>query len=106
MAFDANSFPVNALDSLYPGNLSDPFAPGGAFGIPTAASFDLAEYGIPTDGNFNLGSFGIPSEGGFNLGNFGIPSEGGFNLGSFGIPTDGIIPNFGANAGGGSFPIF
>ena len=49
MAFDASSFFGNASDSLHPGNLSDPFAPGGAFGIPTADTFDFAKYGIPTD---------------------------------------------------------
>ncbi|MBN3944859.1 MAG: hypothetical protein V7L21_31080 [Nostoc sp.] len=64
MAFDASSFFGNASDSLHPGNLSDPFAPGGAFGIPTADTFDFAKYGIPTDAN--IPNFGT-SSGGFPI---------------------------------------
>ncbi|MEH2270571.1 MAG: hypothetical protein V7K68_19515 [Nostoc sp.] len=103
MAFDASSFFDNASDSLYPGNLSDPFAPGGAFGIPTADTFDFAKYGIPTDGNFNLGSSGIPTAGSFDFAKYGIPTDGSFDFAKYGILTSGSIPNFGAS--GGSFPI-
>ena len=35
--------------------LSDPFALGGAFGIPSADSFDLASYGIPSASSFGGG---------------------------------------------------
>ncbi len=49
MATDTNSVPSNTFDSLQPGNISDPFAPGGAFGIPTADSFDPSKYSKGAD---------------------------------------------------------
>jgi hypothetical protein len=100
MAIDANSVPANTFDSLYPGNLSDPFAPGGAFGIPTAETFDFAKYGIPTEGNFNLGSYGIPTAETFDFAKYGIPTEGSFDFAKYGIPSSGSIPNFGGGEGG------
>ncbi|GAX44998.1 hypothetical protein NIES4075_60170 [Tolypothrix sp. NIES-4075] len=78
-------------------SLSDPFAPGGAFGIPEADSFDFASYGIPTDGSF--GSDGTVSDEAFSA-IFGIPTDGSFDLASYGIPTDGSF-----TGSGGAIPI-
>ncbi|MEH2406283.1 hypothetical protein [Nostoc sp.] len=113
MASDANSVFGNSLGGSQPSNLSDPFAPGGAFGIPTANSFDFDKYGIPKEGSFDPSKYGIPKEGSFNLGSsviptsnsfdptkYGIPNEGSINLGS---PTNGSIPNLGAS--NSPFPI-
>ncbi|WP_375498554.1 hypothetical protein [uncultured Nostoc sp.] len=67
MASDSNSVfgnPVNGGGQA--SNLSDPFAPGGAFGIPTADSFDFDKYGIPKEGSFDSAKYGIPKEGSFD----------------------------------------
>jgi hypothetical protein len=103
-------------------SVSDPFAAGGAFGIPTDDSFDFASYGIPSgDDSFDFASYGIPTDG--SLGSdgtvsndafsdiFGTPTDGSFDLASYGIPTDGSLGSGGAipiegggigGAGGGS----
>jgi hypothetical protein len=86
------------------GDLSDPFAPGGAFGIPSAETFDFASYGIPTEGSFDPASYGIPTEGSFDPS--GIPSFGGGGIGGegSGIPSFGGegngIPSFGGEGNG------
>ncbi|MEH2310109.1 MAG: hypothetical protein V7K35_01465 [Nostoc sp.] len=126
MASDANSVFGNSLGGTQPSNLSDPFAPGGAFGIPTANSFDFDKYGIPKEGSFDPTKYGIPKEGSFDPTKYGIPKEGSFNLGSsviptsnsfdptkygipnegslnIGSPTNGSIPNLGAS--NSPFPI-
>jgi hypothetical protein len=91
------------------GDLSDPFAPGGAFDIPSADTFDLASYGIPTEGSFDPASYGIPTEGSFDPASYGIPTGGGIGSGaSSGIPSFGGegsgIPSFGGE--GSSIPSF
>ena len=100
MASDANSVFGNSLGGSQASNLSDPLAPGGAFGIPTANSFDFDKYGIPKEGSFNLGSSVIPTSNTFDFAKYGIPNEGSLNLGS---SANSSIPNFGASNGG--FPI-
>jgi hypothetical protein len=86
-----------------PSGLTDPFAPGGAFGIPSAETFDFAKYGIPTEGSFDLAKYGIPT-GGIGSGTgTGIPSFGGSDSGipSFGGGSGGGIPSFGGGGGNG-----
>jgi hypothetical protein len=91
------------------GNLSDPFAPGGAFGIPSGETFDPASYGIPTEGSFDPASYGIPTEGSSGIPSFGgggigggtgsgIPSFGGEGMPSFGGGEGSGIPSFGGGS--------
>ena len=104
-------------------SVSDPFAAGGAFGIPSGDdSFDFASYGIPSgDDSFDFASYGIPTDGSYGSdGNvsddafisiFGIQTDSSFDLASYGIPSDGSLGSGGAipiegggigGAGGGS----
>nr|WP_322654575.1 hypothetical protein [Nostoc sp. CmiVER01]MDZ8124542.1 hypothetical protein [Nostoc sp. CmiVER01] len=101
MASDSNSVFGNTINS---GNSdgqaskpSDPFASGGAFGIPTADSFDFDKYGIPKEGSFSLGSSGIPTADSFDPSKYGIPTADSFNPSQYGIPTGGNIPNIGGS---------
>jgi hypothetical protein len=96
-SFDLASYGIPSAESGGEASgLSDPFAPGGAFGIPSADSFDLASYGIPTDGSFDLASYGIPTNGSFGGASGGaIPIEGG-GIGGAG----GGMPSFGGAGGG------
>ena len=116
MASDANSVFGNSLGGSQPSNLSDPFAPGGHFGIPTAKSFDFDKYGIPKEGSFDPSKYGIPKEGSFDPSKYGIPKEGSF-MGSSVIPTTNTfdfakngIPNEGSmnlgSSANGSMPNF